>query len=82
MNWFTGIAAYIVIWWVVIFAVLPLGVRPAEDDVGRRAGAPKLEFCLNRYTHGATQGETFEVAKLYIVCRCSVNEFRLPGCDE
>jgi predicted secreted protein len=40
MNWFTGVAAYIVIWWVVIFAILPLGVRPAEDEMGRAAGAP------------------------------------------
>ncbi|HTS93683.1 MAG TPA: DUF1467 family protein [Stellaceae bacterium] len=40
MNWFTGIAAYVVIWWVVIFAILPIGVRPAEDEMGERAGAP------------------------------------------
>lgn len=40
MNWFTGIAAFVVIWWVVIFAILPWGVRPAEDDMGQRAGAP------------------------------------------
>jgi len=40
MNWFTGIASFVVIWWVVIFAILPWGVRPAEDEMGRRAGAP------------------------------------------
>ena len=40
MNWFTGIAAYVVIWWIVIFAILPFGVRPAEDEMGERAGAP------------------------------------------
>jgi len=40
MNWFTGVAAYVVIWWVVIFAILPLGVRPAEDEMGQRVGAP------------------------------------------
>lgn len=40
MNWFTGIASYVVIWWLVIFTILPWGVRPAEDDMGRRAGAP------------------------------------------
>jgi len=40
MNWLTGIAAYVVIWWVVIFAVLPIGVRPAEDEMGERVGAP------------------------------------------
>jgi predicted secreted protein len=41
MNWFTGIASFVVIWWVVIFAVLPWGVRPAEDEMGQRAGAPE-----------------------------------------
>ena len=40
MNWFTGIASYLVIWWLVIFTLLPWGVRPAEDDMGVRAGAP------------------------------------------
>ncbi|HKX09057.1 MAG TPA: DUF1467 family protein [Stellaceae bacterium] len=40
MNWFTGIASFVVIWWVVIFAILPWGVRPAEDEMGQRAGAP------------------------------------------
>ena len=40
MNWFTGPAAFIVIWWIVIFAVLPIGVKPAEDEMGTRAGAP------------------------------------------
>jgi predicted secreted protein len=41
VNWFIGIAAYVVIWWVVIFAVLPWGIRPAgEADQGHDAGAP------------------------------------------
>jgi predicted secreted protein len=40
MTWFTGVASFVVIWWVVIFAILPWGVRPAEDEMGQRAGAP------------------------------------------
>ena len=41
MSWPLGIAAYVVIWWIVIFAVLPFGVRPAEEgDPGHAAGAP------------------------------------------
>jgi predicted secreted protein len=40
MNWFTGVASYVVIWWVVVFAILPWGVRPAEDEMSQRAGAP------------------------------------------
>jgi len=41
MNWFIGIAAYVVIWWIVIFAVLPFGVRRSETpEPGHDAGAP------------------------------------------
>lgn len=41
MNWTFGIAAYVIIWWIIVFAVLPFGVRPApEDDPGHAAGAP------------------------------------------
>ena len=41
MNWFIGVASYVIIWWVVIFAVLPFGIQHAEkDDPGHAAGAP------------------------------------------
>ncbi len=41
MNWPIGIASYVVIWWIAIFAVLPWGVRPSEKgDLGHAAGAP------------------------------------------
>jgi len=41
MSWVTGLMVFAVIWWTVIFAVLPLGVRRAEDDVpGADRGAP------------------------------------------
>lgn len=31
MNWFTSIILFILIWWVALFAVLPIGVRPVAD---------------------------------------------------
>jgi predicted secreted protein len=41
MSWPQAVVAYVIIWWVVIFAVLPFGVRPTETgDVGHAAGAP------------------------------------------
>jgi len=41
VSWVVGIATYVVIWWIAIFAVLPWGVTPAQDgDHGQRAGAP------------------------------------------
>jgi predicted secreted protein len=41
MNWVIGTATYFIIWWLVIFVVLPFGVRPTQaDDPGHAAGAP------------------------------------------
>jgi predicted secreted protein len=41
MNWFLGISSYVITWWIVLFAVLPFGVRHAgEGDPGHAAGAP------------------------------------------
>ncbi len=31
MNWYTGAMVYIVIWWCVLFTVLPIGVRTPEE---------------------------------------------------
>ena len=44
MGWVTGIVVYILTWWVVLFAILPLWVTPRSPDeplclgvgVGRR----------------------------------------------
>jgi len=41
MGWVTGIVVYFLVWWVTLFAVLPLWVTPADpDDPGHAAGAP------------------------------------------
>jgi predicted secreted protein len=42
MGWLTGTVVYILVWWVTLFAVLPLWITPAEPgDVGGPAGAPQ-----------------------------------------
>ncbi|MFZ3238592.1 MAG: DUF1467 family protein [Stellaceae bacterium] len=42
MNWFTGLIVYVLVWWIALFAVLPLWVAPADpDDLGHASGAPK-----------------------------------------
>ncbi len=43
MSWFTAIILFVVIWWVALFAVLPIGTKPvaqADDKSGWR-GAPE-----------------------------------------
>lgn len=42
MNWFTGILTYVVIWWIVLFAVLPFGHRDQVDpEPGTTESAPE-----------------------------------------
>jgi predicted secreted protein len=42
MTLATGIAIYVVVWWIVLFAVLPWGVRPPETLVpGQADSAPE-----------------------------------------
>jgi predicted secreted protein len=41
MGWVTGIVVYFLVWWVTLFAVLPLWVTPADPgDPGHATGAP------------------------------------------
>ena len=42
MAWTTAVAIYFLIWWVVLFAVLPWGVRAQGDEgaPGTDPGAP------------------------------------------
>lgn len=41
MTWVEGIVVYVLVWWVVIFAVLPWGNRPATDrPAGQASSAP------------------------------------------
>ena len=47
MAWTTAAAIYFVIWWVVLFAVLPFGVRNAAEsgidvEPGHDPGAPAV----------------------------------------
>jgi predicted secreted protein len=42
MSWATGVMVYLVIWWIILFAVLPLGVRRVEKPgPGQDLGAPE-----------------------------------------
>jgi predicted secreted protein len=42
MSWATGLMVYLVIWWTVLFAVLPLGVKKVESPGrGQEHGSPE-----------------------------------------
>lgn len=41
MNWVEGVVVYVLVWWVVVFAVLPFGIRAPDRLVpGEAWGAP------------------------------------------
>jgi len=42
MSWYTAFLVFAVIWWTVIFAILPMGVRRTDNPVrGTDRGAPE-----------------------------------------
>ena len=50
MDWFTGTIVYVLIWWTVLFAVLPFGTRPMSDadpETGWR-GVPERPLMLRK----------------------------------
>jgi predicted secreted protein len=49
MSWATGLMVYLVIWWTILFAVLPLGVRRVEHPGrGQDHGAPESPQLLRK----------------------------------
>ena len=49
MSWATGLMVYLVIWWTILFAVLPLGVRKVENPgLGQDHGAPQRPQLLKK----------------------------------
>jgi predicted secreted protein len=49
MNWFSGLVVWLILWWLTLFIVLPIGIRgqAEENDIveGTEPGAPhKLDI--------------------------------------
>ena len=52
MKWYSILAIYAIIWWLVLFMVLPWGNRPiAAEDIakGHSAGAPRTPRILIKF---------------------------------
>jgi predicted secreted protein len=45
MSWISGAAIFFIIWWLVLFAALPFGLRTQDDDndvtLGTTSSAPR-----------------------------------------
>jgi len=77
VNWFTGVVLYVLIWWTVLFAVLPFGTRAeAEPDpiTGWR-GAPARPL-LGRKIIATTIVAALVWAGAYLLIRSPWLSFR------
>ncbi|SJZ55975.1 DUF1467 family protein [Consotaella salsifontis] len=69
MNWISGIAVFFIIWWTVLFAILPLGIRSQADEgeftLGTERGAPG-RFNLRRKVIQTTVATVLIFAAYYV----------------
>jgi predicted secreted protein len=78
MAWVTGIVVYVLVWWVTLFAVLPLWVTPAEpDDPGHAAGAPQRPRLLLKMAITTVVSALIWLA-IYLLVRSPWLSFREP----
>lgn len=70
MGIVTAVAIYFVIWWTVLFAVLPFGVRSQVEDgdviLGTAHSAPS-RFSFGRVVLRTTVAATLVFAAFYVV---------------
>jgi predicted secreted protein len=78
MAWITGIIVYVLVWWITLFAVLPLWVTPAEpDDPGHAAGAPQRPRLLLKMAITTVVSALIWLA-IYLLVRSPWLSFREP----
>lgn len=68
METFTGVILFVIIWWMVFFAVLPIGNRPVENpEPGHEPGAPaKPRLLLKMAVTTGIAAVLFVAARLVI----------------
>jgi predicted secreted protein len=80
MSWTTAAAIYFIIWWVVLFAVLPWGVRSQAESghvvPGSDPGAPAIPHLLPKLAW------TTAVATLVFAFVVVVYAYRLITLDD
>jgi predicted secreted protein len=77
MNWFTGTVLFVLIWWVALFAVLPIGTHPVvnPDDRSGWRGAPERPRLLMKVIV-TTLVATILWVGAYLLIRSDVVSFR------
>ncbi len=72
MNWVSGAAIYFILWWLVLFAMLPLSLKTQDDDqditLGTVSSAPRGPHML-RAVIRTTLATCILFAGLYVLTR-------------
>jgi len=80
VSWTTAAAIYFIIWWVVLFAVLPWGIRSQEESgevvPGSDPGAPAIPNVVAKLVW------TTAVATLVFVLSAVIYIYRLVTLDQ
>jgi predicted secreted protein len=70
LGWINGLAIYFIIWWTVLFAILPVGMRSQQDEgeivLGTEHGAP-ARFSVPRKVFWTTVASTIVFVLYYAV---------------
>ncbi len=80
MGWTTGLAVYALIWWVVLFVVLPWGNRPIDsEDIekGQASSAPKRPRILVKLAANTVVSGLIWLV-IYWVMEAGLISFRAP----
>jgi predicted secreted protein len=76
VGWATGIMVYFVIWWILLFAVLPLGVQRVENPgQGQDRGAPENPQILRKVIITSLVAAVVWIA-FYILQQADIFNFR------
>ena len=83
MNWVTDIVVYIILWWLVLFMVLPVGVRTAHDlnqevEPGHAPSAPMQPRILWKFV-ATTLIAGVLLGAFLLVQQSDLISFRSPG---
>jgi predicted secreted protein len=79
MPWFAGAFAYAMIWWVVLFTVLPWGVKlPDNPELGHASSAPSNPHMVAKVIATSLVSALIWLVFYYLV-RIGVISLRPPG---
>lgn len=80
MHWFTAFVLYVMVWWTVLFAVLPFGTEPQQeaDPVTGWRGAPARPM-MGRKLLATTLLSLVIWGVIMLVIRSDLISFRPPA---